>query len=244
MPCRSRQSVVRVDVAVTVMMAFGLTRWPPASWFFACGECAPIQVIPSSVTSARSASAASPPRPSPRAACHSSTAAACSLRWNRAAQTRKQAAGRVNDHGDRICFSPLSPRPSQSIVFAGVPVHQLPYRLRRARYVWTGPIFAFLSRHDPPLSIRCRTVSLLASIPCFCPKYTAAKVGPNPSYRAPIRYSMPRARSSRRCSHWTAFRKPWITPCLHTPGGYGGYGGNGAYGGNGRCGGAAGGAGR
>src|SRR5579872_1085099 len=57
-----------------------------------------------------------------------------------------------------------------------------PNRLRRGRQVWTSLIFAFFPRHSLARIIHCRTVSLLASIPCFFSKYSAASVGPNPWY--------------------------------------------------------------
>ena len=49
-----------------------------------------------------------------------------------------------------------------------------------ARQVCTCFNFSFVPRHSLPRIIHCRTVSLLASIPCFFPRYSAANVGPNP----------------------------------------------------------------
>src|ERR1017187_2986770 len=82
----------------------------------------------------------------------------------------------------RYNFSPLSPRPSSQSCSLVSHCTNSPNRLRRGRHVWTCPTFAFLPRHNSAPSIHCRTVSLLASIPCCFPKYSDANVGPNPSY--------------------------------------------------------------
>ena len=57
-----------------------------------------------------------------------------------------------------------------------------PNRLRRGRQTCTCSTFSFFARHSLPRIIHCRTVSLLALIPCFFLRYSAAKVGPNPLY--------------------------------------------------------------
>jgi hypothetical protein len=67
--------------------------------------------------------------------------------------------------------------------------HHAGASLLRGLQSWSGGrqtctcwIFSFFARHSLPLIIHVRTVSLLASIPCLLPRYSAAKVGPNPSY--------------------------------------------------------------
>ena len=46
----------------------------------------------------------------------------------------------------------------------------------------TSLTLAFFPRHNLARFIHCRTVSLLASIPCSLLRYSEAKVGPNPLY--------------------------------------------------------------
>src|ERR1035438_6380624 len=76
----------------------------------------------------------------------------------------------------------FSPRPSSQSCSLVSHCTSSPKRLRRGRQQCTCLTFSLLARHSLPRIIHCRTVSLLASIPCFLSRYSAAKVGPNPSY--------------------------------------------------------------
>ena len=76
----------------------------------------------------------------------------------------------------------FSPRPSSQSCSLVSHCTNSPNRLRRGRQTWTCLTFSFFARHSLPPIIHFRTVSLLASIPCFFPRYSAANVGPNPSY--------------------------------------------------------------
>src|ERR1039458_6571481 len=77
---------------------------------------------------------------------------------------------------------------------------------------------AFFPRHNLARIIHCRTVSLLALIKCFFLKYSAARVGPNPSYTGADKIV------TACCSIFSSIlrfedlpRSPWITalsPCL------------------------------
>src|SRR5450755_2804694 len=79
----------------------------------------------------------------------------------------------------------FSPRPSNQSCSLVSHCTSSPNRLRRGRQTCTCWIFSFFARHSLPRIIHVRTVSLLASIPCLLPRYSAAKVGPNPSYTGP-----------------------------------------------------------
>jgi len=76
----------------------------------------------------------------------------------------------------------FSPRPSSQSCSLVSHCTSSPNRLRRGRQVWTSLTFARFPRHSLPRIIHFRTVSRLASIPCFFLKYSAASVGPNPWY--------------------------------------------------------------
>src|SRR5216683_2756255 len=75
-----------------------------------------------------------------------------------------------------------SPRPSSQLCWLVSHCTSSPNRLRRGRQTCTCFTFSFFARHSLPRIIHCRTVSLLASIPCSLPKYSPASVGPNPWY--------------------------------------------------------------
>src|SRR6202162_2432972 len=76
----------------------------------------------------------------------------------------------------------FSPRPSSQSCSLVSHCTNSPNRLRRGRQVWTCLTFSFFPRHSLARIIHCRTVSLLTSRPCLLSKYSAANVGPNPSY--------------------------------------------------------------
>src|SRR5450759_1032719 len=106
----------------------------------------------------------------------------------------------------------FSPRPSSQSCSLVSHCTSSPYRLRRGRQTCTAFTFSSLARHSFPPIIHFRTVSRLASIPCFLRKYSAAKVGPNPRYTSADRiFTASRfTASSIRC--FDGFpRSPWIT---------------------------------
>src|ERR1700733_7401863 len=76
----------------------------------------------------------------------------------------------------------FSPRPSSHSCTLVSHCTSSPSRLRRGRQPCTCLTCSRFARHSLPRIIHCRTVSLLASMPCFFSKYSAAKVGPNPWY--------------------------------------------------------------
>ena len=67
-----------------------------------------------------------------------------------------------------------SPRPSNQSWSEVSHCTNSPNRLRRGRQACTFFTFSAFARHSLPRIIHCRTVSLLASMPCFLPKYSAA----------------------------------------------------------------------
>jgi hypothetical protein len=111
--------------------------------------------------------------------------------------------GRVVDHRDQVQL--LSP-PFRPIVLAGVPLHQLSIAAPpRPPYVRLLHLL-FLGRYSFPRIIHCRTVSLLASMPCFFPGYSAPSVGLNPRYTSADRIFTASHPCSLRSSGSTAFR--------------------------------------
>src|SRR5580704_10264291 len=106
----------------------------------------------------------------------------------------------------------FSPRPSSQSCSLVSHCTSSPLRLRRGRQVCTSPTRAFLPLHSSPLIIHCRTVSLLASIPCFSLRYSAAKVGLNPWYTGADRiFTASRSIFSSILRFPALPRNPWTT---------------------------------
>src|ERR1035441_4481911 len=106
----------------------------------------------------------------------------------------------------------FSPRPSSQSCSLVSHCTSSPYRLRRGRQTCTCSTFPDFTRHTFPRIIHCRTVSLLASIPCFFRRYSAASVGPKPRYTSAERiFTASHSMASSILRFDGLPRRPWIT---------------------------------
>src|ERR1700681_152204 len=116
----------------------------------------------------------------------------------------------------------LSPRPSSQSCSLVSHCTSSPNRSFRGRQLCIGLTFSLFACHSLPSIIHFRTVSLLASIPCFFARYSAANVGPNPLYTGADRIftasfwtlsSMRRFEGFPRSPWTTALSPPFFNAC-------------------------------
>ncbi len=106
----------------------------------------------------------------------------------------------------------FSPRPSSQSWSLVSHCTSSPKRLRRGRHRCGCSTFSSLARHNFPWIIHCRTVSLLALIPCFLRRYSAANVGPNPAYTGADKIFTASSSIFFSIRRFDGFpRRPWIT---------------------------------